>query len=362
MDQAGRLPVDQGPAIAVGAEGEGPTRPHDSQSTTESRDASMKEQKESITFRVCGVPVDWDRERLQSFLANQGITDIEIESLALEANTSSQTATLSFQTVPSKLRNNSSWSILLSKAPDTESIGKEYLTFDKAFLGMTTLFAPPLKDHQVETCFRVIQRERGSHMWLRDSLPYGLTSEIDKRPMARIMVFGYESTVAGSQSIQNLEDIATKFHRSLNTLANATTTRPIILIGHSLGGLIIKQILISLSRSDFEEDKKLIRAIYGVVFFRTPHNGMDIESLIPMVGDGPNRSLIESLDHINSHILSIQQRDFHKALGIEGESEVFCFYETLKSPTAKKDESGVWKMNGPTTVLVTKSSATYCRP
>ncbi len=60
---------------------------------------------------------------------------------------------------------------------------------------------------------------------------------------------------------------------------------------------------------------------------------MDISSLIPMVEDGPNRVLLESIGNTSSQILSIQQRDFHKALGSEGESEIVCFYETLKSPT-----------------------------
>lgn len=122
---------------------------------------------------------------------------------------------------------------------------------------------------------------------------------------------------------------------------------------------------------------QLIRAIYGVVFFGVPHDGMDISSLIPMVGDGPNRFLIESIGRISSQILSIQQRDFHTALGEEGGSEVFCFYETLKSPTAqvwrlhfltedtdtevKQIKDGKWAMNGPDAVLVTKSSATHCR-
>lgn len=63
---------------------------------------------------------------------------------------------------------------------------------------------------------------------------------------------------------------------------------------------------------------------------------MDISSLKSMAGDGPNRSLIESLSHYNSQILTMQHREFHKVLGDEGESEVFCFYETLKSPTAQQ--------------------------
>jgi hypothetical protein len=61
---------------------------------------------------------------------------------------------------------------------------------------------------------------------------------------------------------------------------------------------------------------------------------MDISSLIPMVGDGPNRFLIESIGRVNSQILSMQQREFHKALGGKGDSEIFCFFETVESPTA----------------------------
>ncbi|EHK41651.1 hypothetical protein TRIATDRAFT_302109, partial [Trichoderma atroviride IMI 206040] len=89
---------------------------------------------------------------------------------------------------------------------------------------------------------------------------------------------------------------------------------------------------------------------------------MEIGSLIPMVGDGPNRFLIESLNYSNSQILTIQHRDFHKALGGKGDSEVFCFYETLQSPTAQQDKFGAWKMTGPDAILVTKSSAIHCRP
>lgn len=63
---------------------------------------------------------------------------------------------------------------------------------------------------------------------------------------------------------------------------------------------------------------------------------MDITSLIPIAGDGPNRALVDSLSRVNSLILSMQQRDFHRALGQEGETEIICFYETLQSPTAQK--------------------------
>jgi protein SERAC1 len=80
-------------------------------------------------------------------------------------------------------------------------------------------------------------------MWLRDSLPYDLTGENTGHPMARVMTYGYESGVAQSKNMQNLEDLATSFHSSLLGLVGGTSAvRPLILIAHSLGGLIVKQV------------------------------------------------------------------------------------------------------------------------
>jgi protein SERAC1 len=80
----------------------------------------------------------------------------------------------------------------------------------------------------------------------------------------------------------------------------------------------------------------LLRGIYGAVFFGVPHNGMDISSLIPMVEDQPNRFLLESIGHISSQLLSSQHHEFHTALGIKSDLEIFSFYETLQSPTAQQ--------------------------
>lgn len=79
-------------------------------------------------------------------------------------------------------------------------------------------------------------------MWLRDSLPFDLTLDTSDQPIARVMIYGYDSVVAESKSMQNIEDLATGLIGGLQKLANASIIRPIILIGHSLGGLIIKQV------------------------------------------------------------------------------------------------------------------------
>lgn len=79
-------------------------------------------------------------------------------------------------------------------------------------------------------------------MWLRDSLPYNLTIETTKQLMAQVMTFGYDLRIIGSRSTQSLEDIASKLHNSLGSIANDKSIQPIIFITHSLRGLIVKQV------------------------------------------------------------------------------------------------------------------------
>jgi len=52
-------------------------------------------------------------------------------------------------------------------------------------------------------------------MWLRDSLPYDL-------PGVRILLYGYDSHLVGSQSFQGLEALATEFRTHIATIRNTT--------------------------------------------------------------------------------------------------------------------------------------------
>lgn len=109
--------------------------------------------KQGLTFRVQGVPLDWDIGRLKSLLADQvDSAGPIIPSLALEIHGRSRTATVSFQSVSRALQTppiGRSWLIPLSEAPNPP-MSPRSLSLDDGFFGITTLFAPPPQDHKVE--------------------------------------------------------------------------------------------------------------------------------------------------------------------------------------------------------------------
>lgn len=108
---------------------------------------------ERRTFRVRGVPHDWNRDRLASFLTENGYVSPVIQSLANEIHGRSQTATATFQSVPNQLQErlaDPAKGIGLYVPSSDQHSRPRSLMLDTAFLGVTTLYAPPPQDHKVE--------------------------------------------------------------------------------------------------------------------------------------------------------------------------------------------------------------------
>jgi len=57
-------------------------------------------------------------------------------------------------------------------------------------------------------------------MWLRDDIAFDF-------PRARVVIYGYETTLAGSQSFQDLDALAITFRTALKTI------RPDTMVSHS---------------------------------------------------------------------------------------------------------------------------------
>ncbi|KAF1967385.1 hypothetical protein BU23DRAFT_573272 [Bimuria novae-zelandiae CBS 107.79] len=136
------------------------------------------------------------------------------------------------------------------------------------------------------------------------------------------------------------------------------TSRPIIFVAHSLGGLVVANGLSSQSGSN-EQRQEVINNTCGTIFLGTPFKGSDkaswaglAEKVLSMLGDS-NDQIIKDLDK-NSTKLQHISTDFHLLLKQRYESkelnpiQVACFFETKSTMWKKKKDLGL---------IVTKQSA-----
>jgi ankyrin repeat protein len=190
-------------------------------------------------------------------------------------------------------------------------------------------------------------------MWLRDALPRDL-------PKARVLIYGYDSTVAGSESFQNLGDIASSFRASLKEVtSNMRLMRPFIFIAHSLGGLVLKQALLQMATSEDEDDARHLKETSDILFFGVPNQGLELSSLYPMAHGQLNLAFLSTLDRNSIHLQKLVT-EFN--IFDLSDTRIISFYETRKSPTARQDSPGRWSMSGEHAVLVDRWSATSGRP
>ena len=184
-------------------------------------------------------------------------------------------------------------------------------------------------------------------MWIRDALP-------EQLPGARVMVYGYDSTLANSTSSHHLGDVASRFRESLQVnIGRRTKCRPLIFIAHSLGGLVLKQAMIQMASGD-AADLENLRVTFAILFFGVPDQGMDTKALFEMVRGQASIQLLAACDK-NSSLLQ-ELADRFQAVFDFRDSHVISFFETEESPTAILNE-GKWSMTGDPAILVDRYSA-----
>lgn len=74
-------------------------------------------------------------------------------------------------------------------------------------------------------------------LWLRDFLA-------PKRPEARVLLFGYDSDVTSNTNTMHIGDHATNLLNRLDHKRRKAPDRPIVFVAHSLGGLVVKKVMI----------------------------------------------------------------------------------------------------------------------
>ncbi|EXK78230.1 hypothetical protein FOQG_17083 [Fusarium oxysporum f. sp. raphani 54005] len=164
--------------------------------------------------------------------------------------------------------------------------------------------------------------------WLKELLPIELSSV---QLSCRVMTFNYDSKWFMNAPQQRLSNISDTLLVSLRNKRDRATGRPLIFIGHSFGGNLIEQAIVSASRqSGYLE---IAESTVGVVFLGTPHRGSAaaswgvlITSLAPPQLTAENR-ILKDLEEQSSS-LTDRLHDFSRWLFVES-VPVVCFFEQL---------------------------------
>lgn len=78
-------------------------------------------------------------------------------------------------------------------------------------------------------------------MWIRDELPQRL-------PGVRFLTYGYDTALYGSTSFQIISELAISLVETMKAIGwSAPSSKPVLFIAHSLGGVVLKQALVMLA-------------------------------------------------------------------------------------------------------------------
>ena len=196
-----------------------------------------------------------------------------------------------------------------------------------------------------ETTWTAYDEGKRPCMWLRDLLPLDL-------PAVRIQTFRYDSRWYDDPDYVSLREcgkrllyalIADRTHRGQCNLCPTRRKRPLILVGHSFGGLVVNQCLVIASQvkpddGDFrhKDCQDLLKAVSGIVYLGVPHRGSNFAKwgirkswLGGLIGKQSYPANLQLLA-IESTTLEALREDFTKLAKSRtlNEIELFCFYET----------------------------------
>ncbi|KAI8286404.1 hypothetical protein K4K60_000428 [Colletotrichum sp. SAR11_57] len=170
--------------------------------------------------------------------------------------------------------------------------------------------------------------------WLSDP---SMLPESLKGHKARIMSFGYDSRWFGKDSTrQSLYNLAEDFLYQLNQTREACTQRPMVLIAHCFGGLIVQSAYNKscMQPGDFPGVWQSMR---GMVFLGTPHSGVNEGSSMSRQGEiyaAIAASKMEIQDNVlqsimrDNDILESTRAEFTRKVSTsKPPPKIFCFFE-----------------------------------
>ncbi|TEA14029.1 Ankyrin-3 [Colletotrichum sidae] len=154
-------------------------------------------------------------------------------------------------------------------------------------------------------------------------------------PRCRILLYQYESAWVGDLKVKSfMRDIAKSMLEGLQANREGIRERPIVFIGHSMGGLVIAKAITLAADTYRDLFPRMFECIAGCAFFGTPFGGAQVAAVASMLGDIGERlghtkssALVklmtpgeESLNELKNDFLRLAQK-------IGPAVQLFCFYE-----------------------------------
>lgn len=151
-----------------------------------------------------------------------------------------------------------------------------------------------------------------------------------KFPNCRVFSFGFDSKkLAGFLTGEgaSLHDLALTLADSL--LSREVSAHRTLFICHSLGGLIVKQMLRRCSESANLDYKDLGRSVVGVAFLGTPHQGASLASTLDLLLRHFLSKQTKQLTHSEEALVDLNE--FFRSKANIQSIEVRSYYETEKT-------------------------------
>ncbi|KAI5792255.1 hypothetical protein FPQ18DRAFT_305547 [Pyronema domesticum] len=195
-------------------------------------------------------------------------------------------------------------------------------------------------------------------MWLRDFLKLDLAD-------FRVLTWGYRSSIRNDQSMTSIAAVSRDFLQDIRfTRGKSASDRPLILIGHSLGGLVLQQVIFTYSsraladtdKETDEDNSALLRSCIGILFFGVPNQGLNPTSIQSLVKGDRNARFLQDLSPDSEFLFSLR-RDFRNCHKSMKDCIIVSFYESKGTNSVKRTQDGEMKRCGDPIRMVSRDSA-----
>ncbi|KAI9772512.1 MAG: hypothetical protein M1840_000717 [Geoglossum simile] len=165
--------------------------------------------------------------------------------------------------------------------------------------------------------------------WLQEILP-------KSAPHARIMSFRQDSSYLVNAPNKTIRECGQQLLDGLNRVrtTDQQKKRPILLIGHSFGGIVVKQALVLAAKEgDHSPSHTLFQSTCGVLFLGTPHDGSWPSAIGKAVINftywmRSSSSIMDAMGYQSTQLHALD-RDFADIY--TKEKRITCIYETKKT-------------------------------